>query len=145
MTPDVDVKIMVNIDVAVAKCIGMFMARFIMGTMSTPPPMPSKPEDSPPKKLKLAPSMIVLWSLKSSLSDFAMVFGFCPLSVEVLRLKMPVLIMMRAAMKMRKNPKIRPRYLAGMIVVRNAPRRAPGTVVAARTSPVLAYMRRCLA
>ena len=49
--PANEVNIMMNIEVATAKCIGKSIRKCIIGTMTTPPPMPSKPEKKPPKKL----------------------------------------------------------------------------------------------
>ena len=50
-TPEVEVKIMMNMEVATATCIGKLAVRCIIGTIRDPPPIPSKPEEKPPKKL----------------------------------------------------------------------------------------------
>lgn len=52
-------KIIVKTDVATAKCIGNESAKCSIGTISAPPPIPSKPDEMPARKPKGNPSLML--------------------------------------------------------------------------------------
>jgi len=54
-TPEIDVKIIVSIDVATARCIGKPTTAARIGTTTRPPPIPKNPDASPPKKRRAKP------------------------------------------------------------------------------------------
>lgn len=101
-----------------------------MGTISVPPPMPSKPEAMPPKKPSPTPKAIVFPDLISSVSVF---------TVNCLSwfFFLTMLIIVRVATRMRKTPKTTPRRRSSIIVANHAPMYAPGAVVKTRINPVL--------
>jgi len=101
-----------------------------IGTMSVPPPIPSKPDATPPKKPNPTPMAIVFPEWIISESVFA---GDCLSWVFFLA----TVIAVRVATRMRKTPKIKPKRRSSMIVASQAPKYAPGAVVITRIKPVL--------
>jgi len=101
-----------------------------MGTISVPPPMPSKPEAMPPKKPSPTPKAIVFPDLISSASVLTV-------NCLSLLLFLTMLIIVRMATRMRKAPNTTPRRRSSIIVANHAPMYAPGAVVKTRVSPVL--------
>ncbi len=135
--PDIEVKTMMNIEVATVIWIGKFIVRCSIGTMRAPPPKPKRPDERPPKKLNTKP---VFTSVSYS--------KMAPPSSTILRCQIfPILGIwirwtlnwkaMRKATKIRKTPKMSPKSLSSIKLVRYAPRNAPGMVVRARIKPTL--------
>jgi len=128
---------MVNMEVAVAKCIGIPTIRVNIGTIRTPPPMPSNPEAMPLRKLKSAPSSIFRQEPNNSASGLTV----CPPALDVeerFSLKeIGSIDIGRATKIIMKNPKRRPSIFEGITVVKYTPRIPPGAVTMARSKPVL--------
>lgn len=136
-TPEIEVKIMMNMDVATVIRIGIFIANAIIGTKREPPPTPNSPEESPPKKLNVTPSKILVLNSNNELSERTSASRLVFLVSEGFELKKLNLKIMRREMASRKTPKIKPNNRASIIEVKYAPRKAPGTVAIAKIKPVL--------
>ena len=134
---------MVNIEVAVAKCMGRSKTRVKIGTISTPPPMPSSPEAIPPKKLKIAPSSTFCKGPNDTLLEFTLALPPSGLEERFGLIEFGSMSMGTATKRIMKKPKIRPNVLADMTVVKYTPRIPPGVVVTASTAPVLYDIRFC--
>jgi len=139
------VKAIVNMEVAVAKCIDMPTTRVKIGTISTPPPMPSSPEAIPPKKLKIAPSNAFCKELNGTLPEFTSAFPPPELDERFNLIEFASMDMGIATKIIIKNPKIRPNVLADITVDRYTPRSPPGVVATANRAPVRYDIRFCLA
>ena len=130
-------KTIVKTDVATAICIGKESAKCNIGTMRAPPPMPSKPEEIPAKKLKGNPNLMLAVYLNAlpsesikrrphpvlgSLDD--LVLGLCENIIS-------------DATYSRKRAKITISNSLDISSAKIAPKKAPGMVNVARSNPTL--------
>ena len=130
-------KVIVNMEVAVAKCIGMPTIRVRIGTISTPPPIPNSPEAIPPRKLKIAPSSIFREELNNIPSDFAAGLSAPEVDERFSLREFGSIDIGRATKIIIKNPKKAPNSFADITVVKYTPRIPPGAVTTASSAPVL--------
>lgn len=130
-------KVIVNMEVAVAKCIGMPTTRVKIGTISTPPPIPNSPEAIPPRKLKIAQSSIFRKELNEALSDFVAGLPAPEVDECFSLMEFGSIDIGRATKIITKNPKKVPNSFAGITVVKYTPRIPPGAVATASNAPVL--------
>ena len=135
---------MVNMEVAVAKCIGMPTTSVKIGTISTPPPIPNSPEAIPPKKLKMAPRSTFCKEVNGTLPRVTLDFPAPELEECLSRIEFRSMEIGTATKTIMKNPKMRPNVLADMTVDRYTPRIPPGIVANANTAPVRYDIRFCL-
>lgn len=130
-------KIVVNIEVAIAMWIGRQTMRSRFGTIKAPSPMPSKPEESPPKKLKIEPSMIFA-SYSNMLPPESTILQcqyFNALNIlGAVRLKSNSIL---NATRRRKGANMMASTVLLMKLVRYAPTKAPGIVATAEIRPTL--------
>jgi hypothetical protein len=128
---------MMNIDVATAKCIGKSIKKCMMGTITTPPPMPNKPEKKPPKKLSGKPFFKSEEYSKTVPAESAILR--CHNLSVFSGLDSPNLyvISILKATKTRKMPNISPNWAGLMIFAVNAPIMAPGIVAIDSIKPSL--------
>lgn len=130
-------KTIVKTDVATAMCIGKERVKCNIGTMRAPPPMPSKPEEIPAKKPKGNPNLMLAVYLNTLPSE------------SIRRRAHPVLGLLddpvpelceniiRDATYSRKRAKITINSSSDIFSVKIAPKKAPGIVTMARSSPTL--------
>lgn len=129
--------VIVNIEVAVAKCIGMPTMRVRIGTINTPPPIPNSPEAIPPRKLKIAPSSIFRQESNNIPSGFVAGLTTPEAAGRFSLREFGSRDIGKATNTIIKNPKKAPNNLAAITVVKYTPNIPPGAVTTASNAPVL--------